>query len=66
MRIHIDRMMCVGAGQCARLAPELFSQDSEGFSILRSPGRDTMGDARAQDVSLACPVSAIRLTEIAD
>ncbi|MFE2644772.1 ferredoxin [Streptomyces nigra] len=62
-RIDIDHDLCVGAGQCALVAPSVFTQDDDGFSEL-IPGReDGAGDPMVREAVRACPVSAITVTE---
>lgn len=66
MRIEIDRDVCIGAGQCALTAPEVFTQDDDGFSELL-PGHDGAGsDAPVEEVEeavRACPVQAISIAD---
>ncbi|MFD3552250.1 ferredoxin [Streptomyces goshikiensis] len=62
MRISIDTGVCIGAGQCALTAPEVFTQDDDGFSEL-VPGReDGAGGALVREAARACPVSAISVS----
>ncbi|MFF5475785.1 ferredoxin [Streptomyces sp. NPDC012935] len=61
--IDIDHDLCVGAGQCAMVAPSVFTQDDDGFSSL-IPGReDGGGDPMVREAARACPVSAITVSE---
>jgi ferredoxin len=61
--IDIDHDLCVGAGQCALVAPSVFTQDDDGFSAL-IPGReDGGGDPMVREAARACPVSAITVSE---
>ncbi|MCJ1676714.1 ferredoxin [Streptomyces sp. APSN-46.1] len=63
MRISIDTAVCIGAGQCALTAPEVFTQDDDGFSELL-PGREGgHGSALVREAARACPVSAISVRE---
>jgi len=58
-RLRADREICIGSGNCVRLAPALFDQDDEGRVAL-VPGGDP--DSVAADVDMAvaaCPVSAL-------
>ncbi|MFI8436018.1 ferredoxin [Streptomyces sp. NPDC079020] len=59
-RISIDTDVCIGAGQCALTAPNLFTQDDDGYSELL-PGAedgDTV-DPLAGEAARVCPVRAI-------
>jgi len=60
VRVLADRAVCVGAGQCALRAPEVFDQDDEGtVVVLRAePGAGQHG-AVLEAVEL-CPSGAIR------
>ncbi|MEW2081154.1 ferredoxin [Streptomyces sp. NPDC005283] len=63
MGIAIDKDRCIGAGQCALTAPEVFTQDDDGFSELL-PGRgDGAGSPLVREAARACPVGAIRLSQ---
>ncbi|MGI5481094.1 ferredoxin [Streptomyces lavendofoliae] len=61
MDILIDKTVCIGAGQCALTAPDVFTQDDDGFSEL-VPGReDGAGSPLVREAARACPVSAIKV-----
>ncbi|MEU7554327.1 ferredoxin [Streptomyces sp. NPDC044571] len=58
-RIDIDTTVCIGAGQCALTAPDVFTQDDDGYSQV-IPGReDGHGSPLLHEAARACPVSAI-------
>ena len=62
MLITVDRDTCCGAGNCARVAPEVFDQDAEGLVVLlapRPPGSLAEPVAQAADL---CPSGAITVT----
>lgn len=57
LRVCIDRLLCVGFGDCVDAAPEAFQLDDENIVILIDPERvDRERLLRACD---ACPVDAI-------
>jgi len=58
MKITADRPVCIGAGQCALVAEELFDQDDEGFVVLLE---DEYAGARR--AAALCPARAIVITE---
>lgn len=61
MKITIDSDTCIGAGQCALIAPEVFTQDDDGFGTL-IPGKEgAEGDPLAREAVRSCPVQAITL-----
>lgn len=57
--IAIDRERCIGAGQCALTAPEVFTQDDDGFSELLEGREDGAGSPLVREAARACPVGAI-------
>lgn len=59
LRIDIDTAICIGAGQCALTAPEVFTQDDDGFSELIPGHEDGNGSRLVREAARACPVSAI-------
>ncbi len=61
--IDIDHGLCVGAGQCALVAPSVFTQDDDGFSALLPGREDGGGDPMVREAVRACPVSAITVSE---
>ncbi|MFJ9417887.1 ferredoxin [Streptomyces sp. NPDC101227] len=62
MRITIDVERCVGAGQCALTAPQLFDQDDDGIvTQLAEPGADE--EATARIAGALCPSGAITVHE---
>ncbi|MEU2779149.1 ferredoxin [Streptomyces sp. NPDC007162] len=63
MHIEIDRDVCIGAGQCALTAPNVFTQDDDGFSALLPGMADGGGDPLVKEAARACPVQAITVKE---
>ncbi|MEU2738044.1 ferredoxin [Streptomyces sp. NPDC059340] len=63
MRIQIDSDRCVGAGLCALTAPEVFTQDDDGFSAVLLGREDGADDPHVRDAARSCPVRAISLGE---
>ncbi|MFH8344401.1 ferredoxin [Streptomyces sp. NPDC018045] len=63
MKIDIDTSVCIGSGQCALTAPEVFTQDDDGFSALLPGREDGAGDPLVREAARACPVQAITVTE---
>lgn len=63
MRITVDTSTCVGAGQCALSAGELFDQDDDGVAIVLvdEPEREQWPAARR--AASLCPAHAIAVTE---
>jgi ferredoxin len=60
--IDIDKDVCIGAGQCALVAPNTFTQDDDGFSTLLPTRENGTTDPMAREAARACPVGAITVS----
>jgi len=61
LTVTIDRLLCVGFGDCIDEAPEAFEFDDEGIAILTDPASVERGRLlRACEI---CPVDAITVTD---
>lgn len=58
-RLLVDDSRCIGAGHCARLAPEVFDQDQDTGTVLLTGDVPDADDAVDAAVAL-CPSGAIR------
>ncbi|WP_411103272.1 ferredoxin [Streptomyces sp. cmx-4-9] len=63
MHIDIDTGSCIGAGQCALTAPQVFTQDDDGFGALLPGREDGGGSPLVREAARACPVAAISVRE---
>ncbi|WP_228993383.1 ferredoxin [Streptomyces sp. DH8] len=64
MDVHVDRERCVGAGMCALTAPDVFTQDDDGFSeVLPGSSPVAAGHPLVREAVRACPVGAVALTD---
>ena len=64
MRIHADQERCTSAGNCARVAPELFDQrDDDGVVIVLNENPSVDLEASARDAEGLCPARAITVSE---
>lgn len=61
MDILINKDVCIGAGQCALTAPDVFTQDDDGFSELVPGGEDGAGSPLVREAARSCPVGAIKV-----
>ncbi|MFH9726567.1 ferredoxin [Streptomyces sp. NPDC017254] len=61
MHISLDTDVCIGAGQCALLSPEVFTQDDDGFGTVVPGHADEPGGPLVREAARACPVGAITL-----
>jgi ferredoxin len=63
MKLTIEAERCTGHGRCYTLAPQLLSDDEEGFVAERGQTIDVpagLEDA-ARDAALSCPEGAISI-----
>jgi ferredoxin len=65
MRLHVDAAECTGHGRCYRIAPDLLSDDDEGYVSIRGQTIDVPADQveLAREVEGTCPEGAIILIE---
>ena len=57
LRLHIDRTLCVGFGDCITEAPLAFALDEEGIAVFTDPG--ATGREQLLRACDSCPVDAI-------
>lgn len=57
LRVRIDRLLCVGFGDCLTAAPEAFRLDEEGIATFA--GGDGVVRERLVVACAACPVDAL-------
>jgi len=62
MAVVVRRSACVGAGQCALVAPDVFDQDDEGIVELLEPEPEGRALEAAVRAAQLCPARAITLT----
>lgn len=62
LTVRIDRLLCVGFGDCIDAAPDLFVFDDEGIATFRADAPEQTREAlvRACD---SCPVDALTLID---
>ncbi|MEU6526141.1 ferredoxin [Streptomyces sp. NPDC046924] len=62
-RAVIDTSKCVGHGQCAMMAPDVFDLDAGGYA--ETVVGELTGDQRrdAETAAMACPEQAIRIED---
>ena len=63
MRISLDTDVCIGAGQCALLSPDVFTQDVAGLGSVVPGARAAPDGPWVRAAARACPVGAITLAE---
>ncbi|QOR70772.1 ferredoxin [Ruania alkalisoli] len=61
MHISVDRSACVGAGQCALVADEVFDQDDDGIVDLIKAEPSAADQPAVQRAAALCPARAISI-----
>ena len=56
--VRVDRLLCVGFGDCIQAAPELWEFDDEGIVTFRDPLPDIGRDRLIRSCEV-CPVDAL-------
>lgn len=64
MKVSVDRRVCMGAGSCKQLAPEVFDQNEEdGIVVLLAEVPASGLEAAVRKAAKCCPSGAIRVVE---
>lgn len=63
MRIHADRDVCIGAGNCVLVAEDVFDQDEEATVVLLTDAPSDEQEGRARDAVAQCPSGALSVVE---
>ncbi|WP_336214893.1 ferredoxin [Nonomuraea sp. LPB2021202275-12-8] len=62
MKVRIDPERCQGHGRCYDLAPELFSEDDEGYGLVRGDGMVPPDKQHTARLAVSnCPERAIEI-----
>lgn len=62
LKVRIDRLLCVGFGDCIDVAPELWEFDDEGIVTFREPIPDIQRERLVTSCEV-CPVDALSVHE---
>lgn len=63
MKVRVDQHNCIGAGNCAQLAPSVFSQrEEDGVVILLNEDPDEVHEADVAKAVKICPAQAITMS----
>lgn len=65
-RVTADRERCLGSGQCAYSAPDVFDQDDDGLVTVLDPAPPRERLTSLRQAADLCPSGAVRLDEAAD
>ena len=58
-RVRVDPELCIGTGECVRIAPAAFRiDDARGVSVPQ-PGAATIDVALLEEAAFSCPTRAI-------
>lgn len=61
MSVVVHKDACVGAGQCALVAPDVFDQDDDGIVIVLDENPQGAAREAAQRAVRLCPARALEL-----
>jgi len=64
-RVTIDPDLCIGSGECVRVAPTAFRIDEARGVSTPLPGADTLDAETLAEVAFNCPTRAITVDEAA-
>ncbi len=62
LTVRIDRLICVGFGDCIELDPTPFEFDDEGIAIFRN-GAATVDESAVVEACRSCPVDALTVLD---
>ena len=64
MRVLIDSDRCQGHGRCYDLAPQLFTEDEEGYGQVIGEGKVSADDEHQAQLAFSnCPENAVQILE---
>jgi ferredoxin len=62
-KVAVDEDLCIGAGQCVLVAPDIFDQDDKGLVILLDATPPPELHEAARKAAKLCPARAITIRE---
>jgi len=64
VRVQIDSERCQGHGRCYDLAPQLFTEDEEGYGQVLGEGKVSADDEHQAQLAFSnCPENAVQILE---
>ena len=60
LTVRVDRLLCVGFGDCIEVAPELWEFDDEGIVVFKDPLPDIDRERLITSCDI-CPVDALEV-----
>lgn len=59
--VTIDPDLCIGSGECVRIAPDAFALDEAAGVSVPLPGAADADPGRLEEAERSCPTGALRL-----
>jgi len=64
VKVQIDSEKCQGHGRCYDLAPQLFTEDEEGYGQVIGEGKVSADDEHQAQLAFSnCPENAVQILE---
>lgn len=64
LKVELDQDICISAGQCVFVAPEVFDQrDEDGVAVVLEEHPSSDHEESARSAAALCPAAAIRVHE---
>lgn len=63
MTVEVDQELCIAAGRCVAVAPEVFDVDEEGFVVLLQERPEAGQENSAYTAAMVCPAGAITIVD---
>lgn len=63
MKVAADRDVCIQAGNCVMVAPEVFDQDDDGIVVVLTEEVTGESIEHARDAINLCPANALRFQD---
>ena len=66
LRVHVDRPVCIGAGNCITIAPTVFDWLKGDYAKAAVVDVDSVDEEVIREAALACPTLAIYVEEVGE
>lgn len=63
VRVNVDTAACIGAGQCALVAPDVFDQDDDGIVVVLNVEPSEPEYSATRRAAALCPARVIVVDE---
>jgi len=61
MNIEVEKDACIGAGQCALVAPDIFDQDDDGIVLVVNDKPSADLHTSVRKAATLCPAKVIKI-----